>query len=190
MLGSILSIVGHAVVDAIATVIVRKQKEVIYMAGRKDKVVVAVIGDLTASQAADLQRHIVVAKGRCAPNGRGTIATGTRENVGALIQSGSTSSKRIARRTQEERYCMVYDLMNTGDRILAITNDFLAIERCDRSVDLYSVISNKNKIVLDVNSVTTIGYSPFSDDTETDEYITENGIHIVNFQKKGDDLYG
>ena len=49
MLGSILSIVGHAVVDAIATVIVRKQKEVIYMAGRKDKVVVAVIGDLTAS---------------------------------------------------------------------------------------------------------------------------------------------
>ena len=76
---------------------------------------------------------------------------------------------------------MVYDLMNTGDRILTITNDFLAIERCDRSVDLYSVISNKNNIVLDVNSVTTIGYSPFSDDSETDEYITENGVHIVNF---------
>ena len=67
------------------------------MAGRKDNVVVAVIGDLTASQAAELQKQIIVAKSRYAPNGRGTIATGTRENVGALIQNGSTSSKRIAR---------------------------------------------------------------------------------------------
>ena len=49
------------------------------------------------SQAAELQKQIVVAKGRYAPNGRGTIATGTRENVGVLIQSGSTSSKRIAK---------------------------------------------------------------------------------------------
>ena len=67
------------------------------MAGRKDNVVVAVIGDLTASQAAELQKQIVIAKGGYAPNGRGTIATGTRENVGVLIQNGSTSSKRIAR---------------------------------------------------------------------------------------------
>ena len=29
---------------------------------------------------------------------------------------------------------MVYDLMNTGDRVLTITNDFLAIERYDGSV--------------------------------------------------------
>ena len=55
MLGPILSIVGHAVVDVIVTVITHEQKEVIYMAGRKDNVVVAVIGDLTASQAAALQ---------------------------------------------------------------------------------------------------------------------------------------
>lgn len=26
---------------------------------------------------------------------------------------------------------MFYDLMNTGDRVLSITNEFLAIERCD-----------------------------------------------------------
>lgn len=67
------------------------------MAGRKNNVVVAVIGDLTVRQAAELQKQIVVAKSRYAPNGRGTIATGTRENVGALIQNGRTSSKRIAR---------------------------------------------------------------------------------------------
>jgi hypothetical protein len=70
---------------------------VISVAGKKDKVVVAVIGDLTASQAAELQKQIVVAKCRYAPNGRGTIATGTRENVGVLIQNESTSSKRIAK---------------------------------------------------------------------------------------------
>jgi hypothetical protein len=66
------------------------------MAGRKDHVVVAVIADLTTSQAAELQKQIIVAKSRCAPNGRGTIATGTRENVGALIQNGS-SQKRISK---------------------------------------------------------------------------------------------
>ena len=76
---------------------------------------------------------------------------------------------------------MFYDLMSTGDRILTITNVFLAIERCDGSVDLYPVISDKSKITLDINSVTTIGYNPCRDDTETDEYTTENGVHIVKF---------
>ncbi len=66
------------------------------MAGKKDNVV-AVIGDLTASQAAELQKQIVVAQGRYAPNGRGTIATGTHENVGVLIQNGSSSLKRLAK---------------------------------------------------------------------------------------------
>ena len=75
---------------------------------------------------------------------------------------------------------MFYDLMNTGDRVLTITNEFLAIERYDGSVDLYPVISSKSKITLDINSVTTIGCSPCSDDTETAEYTTENGVHIVN----------
>lgn len=186
MLGPILSIVGHAVVDAIVTVITHKQKEVIFLAGKKDNVVVAVIGDLTASQAAELQKQIVVAKGRYAPNGRGTIATGTRENVGVLIQSESTSSKRIAKNAQEERFGMFYGLMNTGDRVLTVTNEFLTIERSNKSVDIYPVISNENQITLNVDSVTTIGYTPCNDETETDEYITENGVHIVNFQK-GDD---
>lgn len=185
MLGPILSIVGHAVVDVIVTVITHKQKEVISMAGKKDNVVVAVIGNLTASQAAELQKQIVVAKGRYAPNGRGTIATGTRENVGVLIQSGSTSSKHIAKNAQEERYRMFYDLMNTGDRVLTITNEFLAIERCDGLVDIYPINNKDNKVTLDIDSVTTIGYTPCGGETETDEYTTENSVHIVNFQKGG-----
>lgn len=76
---------------------------------------------------------------------------------------------------------MFYDLMKTGDRVLTITNEFLAIERCDGSVELYPVVNKTNKITLDIASVTTIGYSPCNDDIETDEYTTENGIHIVNF---------
>lgn len=68
------------------------------MAGKKDHVVIAVIADLTTSQAAELQKQIIVAKGKYAPKGRGTIATGTRENVGVLIQS-SLSKKRISKNT-------------------------------------------------------------------------------------------
>jgi hypothetical protein len=66
------------------------------MAGKKDTVVVAVISDLTTTQAAEIQKQIIIAKGKYAPNGRGTIATGSRDNVGALIQ-GNKSTKRIAK---------------------------------------------------------------------------------------------
>ena len=66
------------------------------MAGKKDTVVVAVIGDLTPTQAAELQKQIVVAKSKYAPKGRGTIATGTRENIGLLIQ-GKSSARRITK---------------------------------------------------------------------------------------------
>lgn len=76
---------------------------------------------------------------------------------------------------------MFYDLMKTGDRVLTITNEFLAIERCDGSVELYPIVNTTNKITLDIDSITTIGYSPCNDDIETDEYTTENGVHIVNF---------
>ena len=44
---------------------------------------------------------------------------------------------------------MVYDLMNTGDRVLTITNHFLAIERYDGSVEIYPVLKTDNKITLD-----------------------------------------
>ena len=69
------------------------------MAGKKDKVVVAVISDLTENQAADICKHIVVAKSKYAEHARGTIATGTREDVGILIQRG-VRRPRIAKKTQ------------------------------------------------------------------------------------------
>lgn len=40
------------------------------MAGKKDQVVVAVVGDLTREQAAQLAKEIARAKDRCAPMAR------------------------------------------------------------------------------------------------------------------------
>ena len=58
------------------------------MAGKKDNAVVAVIADLTQTQAAQMSKEIMKAKVKYAPYGRGTIAAGAKSNVGSLIQSG------------------------------------------------------------------------------------------------------
>lgn len=58
------------------------------MAGMKDNAVVAVIGDLTNEQAAQMAKEIMKAKRKCAPKGRGTIACGKKSDVGGLLQTG------------------------------------------------------------------------------------------------------
>lgn len=58
------------------------------MAGKKDHAIVAVLGDLTDAQAAQISKEIMRAKAKYAPDGRGTIAFGVRENVGAMLQKG------------------------------------------------------------------------------------------------------
>lgn len=58
------------------------------MAGKKDNALVAVISDLTKTQAAQMSKEIMKAKAKYAPLGRGTIATGTKSIVGSLIESG------------------------------------------------------------------------------------------------------
>ena len=65
------------------------------MAGTKDNAVVVVIGDLTNEQAAQMTKEIMKVKRKYAPNGRGTIACGKKNNVGGLLQS--------AKRKQLER---------------------------------------------------------------------------------------
>lgn len=59
------------------------------MSGKKKNALVAVISDLTDSQAAQLLKDIVSAKQKHAPLSRGTVATGLKENVGSLIQKGT-----------------------------------------------------------------------------------------------------
>lgn len=62
------------------------------MAGSKDRSVVAVISGLTNRQAAEISKDIMRAKDKHAPFSRGTIATGAKNSVGALLQRGQ---KRI-----------------------------------------------------------------------------------------------
>ena len=76
---------------------------------------------------------------------------------------------------------MYYELLNTGDRVLAVTTEFVTIERNDGSVVFYPIVIKDNKIHLETNATTTIGYSPADDSDETEEYVTENGVRIVNF---------
>ena len=66
------------------------------MAGTKDNAVVAVIGDLTNVQAAQLTKEIMKAKKKYAPNGRGTVACGKKSDVGGLLQAGK--SKQLERK--------------------------------------------------------------------------------------------
>ena len=58
------------------------------MAGKKDNALVAVISDLTQTQAAQISKEIMKAKAKYAPYGRGTIAIGVKSSVCSLIQSG------------------------------------------------------------------------------------------------------
>lgn len=62
------------------------------MAGKRDNAVIAVISDLTKAQSARLLKEIIQAKSNIAPQGRGTVATGKKEDVGALLQSGRRKS--------------------------------------------------------------------------------------------------
>ena len=63
------------------------------MAGKKDNVVVSVISDLTSNQAADISKHIMLAKQKYAPKGRGTIAMGKKQSVGHIIQNSFRQKK-------------------------------------------------------------------------------------------------
>lgn len=76
---------------------------------------------------------------------------------------------------------MYYKLLNPGDRVLTITAEFLAIEHNDGSVDFYPIFLKENKIHLDTDAVTIIGYTPNDGSTYNDEYVIENGVHIINF---------
>ena len=65
------------------------------MAGKKDNAVVAVISDLTQTQAGQMSKEIMKAKAKYAPHGRGTIATGVKSSVGSLIQNGRKRKSRF-----------------------------------------------------------------------------------------------
>ena len=56
------------------------------MAGKKDNIVVAIIGDLTSEQQAQMSKEILKAKKKYAPHGRGTVQCTDRETIGKILQ--------------------------------------------------------------------------------------------------------
>lgn len=58
------------------------------MAGKKDNAVVMVLTNVTNAQAAQVAKEAIRIKNKFAPLGRGTIATGKRQDIGMLIQKG------------------------------------------------------------------------------------------------------
>lgn len=64
-------------------------KGVEYMAGKKNKAVVAVISDLTDVQAAKISADIMKIKSKNAPLGRGIVTSGLMTSVGSILQKGT-----------------------------------------------------------------------------------------------------
>ena len=67
------------------------------MAGKKDQSVVAMISGLTKTQAADLKAQITKDKNKIAPNARGSMFSGSNDDVRKHI-GGSKSTPRIAKK--------------------------------------------------------------------------------------------
>lgn len=56
---------------------------------KKGDAVIAEISDLTSEQSAQLVKEITKAKSKYAPHGRGTVASGKKNDVGMMLQSGT-----------------------------------------------------------------------------------------------------
>ena len=65
------------------------------MRDKKDKAIVVVIGQITTNQAGQLLKEFIKVKQKYAPNGRGTIATGSKSDVGNLLQRENQRIKEI-----------------------------------------------------------------------------------------------
>ena len=74
----------------------RKNTEKKSTENKKDKAFVAVVSGLTSNQAGQLTKEFTKAKDKYAPKARGTIAKGSMENVGNMIQGKKT--KRISKK--------------------------------------------------------------------------------------------
>lgn len=71
---------------------------------------------------------------------------------------------------------MVLGLLKKDDKVLNVTNEFVAIKRKKGEVDIIPIIKEGAGWRVDYESIVTIGYG---DNTVTFE--SENGVQITNF---------
>ena len=71
---------------------------------------------------------------------------------------------------------MKINVMKSGDKVLNVTSEFVAIERVSGEVDILPLIRQESGVWVDTKIVLTIGYGE-----NTVETVTDNGITITNF---------
>ena len=71
---------------------------------------------------------------------------------------------------------MKINVLHEGDKVLNVTNEFVAVERVNGEVDIIPILRDDNGIWVDTTQMLTIGYG-----NNTVQVETENGVTITNF---------
>ena len=71
---------------------------------------------------------------------------------------------------------MRINVLNLNDRVINVTNEFIAIERDNGEVDILPFVRDDGGMWVDTANILTIGYGNNTIQTETD-----NGVTITNF---------
>lgn len=71
---------------------------------------------------------------------------------------------------------MRVNVLRDGDKVINVTNEFIAIERVSGEVDILPFIQEKSGVWVDTENILTIGYGENTVETEI-----ENGVTIINF---------
>ena len=71
---------------------------------------------------------------------------------------------------------MKVNVLHEGDRVLNVTNEFVAVERVSGEVDILPLIKEEGGMRIDTQHILTIGYG-----NNTIQIEAENGLTIINF---------
>ena len=71
---------------------------------------------------------------------------------------------------------MRINVLNPNDRVINVTNEFIAIERDNGEVDILPFVRDECGMWVDTVNILTVGYGNNTIQTETD-----NGVTITNF---------
>ena len=71
---------------------------------------------------------------------------------------------------------MKINVLHEGDKVLNVTNEFVAVERVNGEVDIIPILRDDNGIWVDTTQILIIGYG-----NNTVQVETESGVTITNF---------
>ncbi len=71
---------------------------------------------------------------------------------------------------------MRINILNSGDQVISVTSQFLAIQRASGEVDILPLTKGEDGPKIDEKHILTIGYAETTIQTET-----VNGVTIMNF---------